>query len=70
MRNISITEKKERNVQGAFGNIPQRHCEQVPEALECFEDCLVLYDIEGVTYEGKPLSHDILLDTLLDAALK
>lgn len=69
MRNIGTMERKERNVQGAFGNIHQRRCEQ-PEVPEYFEDCLDLHDIEGVTYEGKPLNYDILLDTALEQAFE
>lgn len=59
-------EYRERNIQGAFGN--ERSCSVNPERPEMFEDCINLHNINGITYEGRPLNYDNMMDEALEQA--
>lgn len=57
-------EYRERNVQGAYGN--ERSCTFNPDKPEMFEDCLDLHNIDGITFEGKPLNYENMSDETID----
>lgn len=53
-------EYREKNVQGAYGRA--RSCTFNPDKPEMYEDCLDLHNIDGITFEGKPLNYENISD--------
>lgn len=53
-------EYREKDVQGAYGRA--RSCTFNPDKPEMFEDCLDLHNIDGITFEGKPLNYENISD--------